>query len=333
MRTIWAVVPELVGEASEHGTFITELARSIATECGWACTTVVVSGGSCSQREQGPAGLEHGVLSKMHPSPSPHDYAISICAIAKVQEPSLMVFPSTIRCQDIACRVATILGTPALLQCCGWHQIDGIPVLERPVLGGGVTANHPCGDVMCVATFSSSSDRVREKDSGHDSVPTPDWIVVEVQEGCDSASGGVRSLGLEQGSPLDAAIDDVDLLVAGGRGVGGIEGFSALKELAQTIGAGLGGSRIAVDCGWISRQRQVGQTGKTVRPLLYIACGISGSPHHVLGMKEAAYVVSINTDREAPMNRVADVVAIADCRVLVPLLVKRLRELGGGVSQ
>jgi len=136
----------------------------------------------------------------------------------------------------------------------------------------------------------------------------------------------LRSSGIANGDPLDTAIDDADIIVAGGRGIGGEEGFGVLRELALALGGTMAGSRIAVDKKWIGRERQVGQTGKTVHPRLYVACGISGSSHHILGMKDSDAVVSINTDRAAPIHRVADVRIVHDYRVVVPALVHALHE-------
>lgn len=116
---------------------------------------------------------------------------------------------------------------------------------------------------------------------------------------------------------IQAAPDSVDIryaerLVAGGRGLGCKAGFDTLRRFADRIGAGLAASRMAVDLGWIDRERQVGQTGKTVSPDLYLACGISGASHHLEGMAGAAHIVAINTDPEAPIFKVAQLGLVAD---------------------
>lgn len=122
----------------------------------------------------------------------------------------------------------------------------------------------------------------------------------------------VRRVRLVPADPAVADIRHAERLVAGGRGVGGKDQFDTLRRFAARIGAGVAASRMAVDMGWIGQERQVGQTGKTVAPDLYIACGISGASHHLEGISGARHVVAINTDPEAPIFRVAHLGLVAD---------------------
>jgi electron transfer flavoprotein alpha subunit len=129
--------------------------------------------------------------------------------------------------------------------------------------------------------------------------------------------------------PQDLAtleLEHARVIVAGGKGVGGAEGFSRLQELAESLGGTVGASRMATDLGWIGTDRLVGQTGKTVRPTVYVACGISGAAQHVLGMRESDTIVAINLDPHAPLVGLADVAAIGDLREILPALVAELGE-------
>jgi electron transfer flavoprotein alpha subunit len=112
------------------------------------------------------------------------------------------------------------------------------------------------------------------------------------------------------------------IIVAGGYGVGSKENFDLLQQLANTLGAEVGASRAAVDAGWVDHDRQIGQTGVTVRPKLYIACGISGQIQHLAGMQESSLIISINTDPDAPINTVADYVITGRMEDIVPKLIK-----------
>ena len=116
-------------------------------------------------------------------------------------------------------------------------------------------------------------------------------------------------------------------MVAGGRGVGNAEGFNKLRALAQTLGGEIAASRAMVDAGIIEHCSQVGQTGKTVRPELYIACGISGAIQHLAGMEESEYIIAINRDKYAPIFSVADIGIVGDVHKIVPLLNEKIKNI------
>ena len=121
-------------------------------------------------------------------------------------------------------------------------------------------------------------------------------------------------------------IEDSEIIVAGGRGLGGPDGFKVLQELADVLGGVVGGSRGAVDNGWITHDRQVGQTGRTVRPKLYVACGISGAIQHLVGMQNSQAIVAINSDPEAPIFKVATHGIVGDVYRVVPALTREFEK-------
>jgi len=129
----------------------------------------------------------------------------------------------------------------------------------------------------------------------------------------------------ERLGPWEMDIAEADVVVAGGRGVGGPDGFALLADLAALLEGGVGASRVAVDAGWAPRSSQVGLTGKTVSPRLYVACGISGAIHHTLGMRDSAFIIVINSDPQAPIFKIANVGIVGDVRQVVPNLIADLR--------
>jgi electron transfer flavoprotein alpha subunit len=124
-------------------------------------------------------------------------------------------------------------------------------------------------------------------------------------------------------------LTEAEVVVSGGIGVGGPEGYGPLKELCSVLGAALGASRAAVHAGWIDAEHQVGQTGKTVSPQLYLACGISGMIQHQAGMRTSKCIVAINTDRDAPIMELAHYAIVADLHQVVPALTAELKRTAG----
>lgn len=125
-------------------------------------------------------------------------------------------------------------------------------------------------------------------------------------------------------------LEDAQVIVSGGRGVGGSEGFSLLKEIAVQLGGIVGASRGAVDSGWITANHQVGQTGKTVHPKIYIACGISGAIQHVAGMQNSGVIIAINKNPDAPIMKIADYAIVGDLFQVLPVLMEELKEYSNG---
>jgi electron transfer flavoprotein alpha subunit len=122
-------------------------------------------------------------------------------------------------------------------------------------------------------------------------------------------------------------LTNADVIISGGRGLGGPKSFDMLFDLAQSIDAVVGASRAAVMAGWIPYQHQVGQTGQTVRPKIYLACGISGAIQHLVGMQDSDIIIAINTDADAPILKIADYAVVGDMFEIIPALTRQLREL------
>jgi electron transfer flavoprotein alpha subunit len=128
-------------------------------------------------------------------------------------------------------------------------------------------------------------------------------------------------------------LTDAEIIVAGGRGLGSAEAFSAIEEVAELIGGSVGASRPAVEAGWAPYERQVGQTGRTVTPKHYVACGISGASQHLAGMRDSGTIITINTDAKAPINSVAKLAVVGDVHQVLKALATILREQSEGRNE
>ncbi len=139
----------------------------------------------------------------------------------------------------------------------------------------------------------------------------------------------MRFVEIKKGAAGGVDLTQAQVIVAGGRGLGKAENISVIQDLADALGGQLGASRAVTDAGWLPHEHQIGSSGITVNPKLYIACGISGAIQHVVGMKGAGYIVAVNKDRDAPIFGVADVGVAADLSEIVPALTKAVKEAKG----
>ncbi|HDZ84648.1 MAG TPA: electron transfer flavoprotein subunit alpha/FixB family protein, partial [Nitrospirae bacterium] len=190
----------------------------------------------------------------------------------------------------------------------------------RPAFGGNIMATILCPDYR--PQMATVRPRVMKKDV-YDESRKGEIVNVRL-DGITSRTKVTASV--KEESALSVNLHEADVIVAGGRGCGGEKGFKLLEELAEAIGGVVGASRASVDEEWISYSHQVGQTGKTVNPKLYIACGISGAVQHLVGMQSSDVIIAINKNPEAPIFNVATYGIVGDLFEIVPMLIKKIKE-------
>lgn len=249
-------------------------------------------------------------------------YARCLVELVKQYRPEIFLLGASTRGRDLAGAVATYLYTGLTADCTGLEIEEGSNLLLqiRPAFGGNIMATIKCPDYRPqMATVRHHVFEMPQPDKSRQGQVIQGKPVMPEEE----IATKVLDLIVEKN---EVNIADAKIIVSGGRGVKGPEGFGIIHELADVLGGAVGASRAAVDSGWISYAHQVGQTGRTVRPDLYIACGISGAIQHQAGMRTSKIIVAINKDPEAPIFQIADYGIVGDLFAVVPALTKALKK-------
>jgi electron transfer flavoprotein alpha subunit len=254
---------------------------------------------------------------------NPDAYTPVLAELIRRHQPSIVLWGATDQGRDLAPRVAVRLGTGLASNCTGVDlSDDGLLVMTRPVYGGKASCRVVCPQARPqMAALQPGAARAKRPD------PSRQAQVVALDVDLSPRSLRLQPVEVISIPPSALDVTEAEVIVAGGRGVGGEQGFHLVEQLAHLLGGAVAASRPAVDDGWAPYQRQVGLSGKTVAPRLYIACGISGASHHVVGMKDSKAVVAINQDPHAPIFQIADVKIVGDVHEVLPLLIPRLRQL------
>ena len=235
-------------------------------------------------------------------------------------EPAVVLIGATFRGRELGPALAVELDTGCIADCTALEFEDGQLVATRPIYAGKLLSR--C--VIPERRPQIFTTRVRAFPKPEpDSARNGEVVRVEPALAEDDILSKVTGFLETEGA---VSLADAGIIVSGGRGVGGPEGFEPVRELAQVLSAALGASRAAVDAGWIPYEHQVGQTGKTVSPDLYVACGISGAIQHQAGMRTSKVIVAINKDPEAPIFKLAHYGIVGDLFKVVPALTAAFKE-------
>lgn len=250
-------------------------------------------------------------------------YTAALCTLVEKYGPTSMLIGATNNGRDLGPRAACRLKTGLTADCTALDidEESGNVAWTRPAFGGNLMATILCPDHRPqMGTIRPGVFKKPEAAEAKAEI---------IREDIHFAAEDIRTQVLELIRDMDQETVDLEgaeIIVSGGRGVGGPEGFAPVKELAKVLGAAVGASRAAVDSGWISHAHQVGQTGKTVGPKLYIACGISGAIQHLAGMSGSDCVIAINRDPDAPIFDRADYGLVGDLFEVLPILTEEIRK-------
>ncbi|HBA88003.1 MAG TPA: electron transfer flavoprotein subunit alpha [Geobacter sp.] len=326
-RGVWVFVEQTEGEVAKVSWELIGKGRELADTLGVKLSALVIGEhvepicleAFCYGADQ--AYLVDGVQFRHYRTEA---YLKALCRLIATYRPEIILMGATGMGRDLAGAVATVVGTGLTADCTGLAIDDKRNLMQtRPAFGGNIMATIMCDKFRPqMATVRphvmQMGERVEERHGAIIRVTCP----VREEEMLTRVLAIIRD---KNEGHVDVA--GAEFIVSGGRGMMGKENFALLHQLAEQLGGVVGASRSAVDAGWMPHERQVGQTGKTVRPKIYIACGISGAIQHLVGMQDSDLIIAINRDKDAPIFEVAHYGIVGDLFEVVPAITQRLRSL------
>ncbi|MGC8462672.1 MAG: electron transfer flavoprotein subunit alpha/FixB family protein [Acidimicrobiales bacterium] len=320
IATIWVLAEVADGKPTTTSLELITQARALAG------TVEAVAWGPATAEVAGPLG-EYGATTVRDVGdigdalPGVPVAAAIAGAVSAGQGPDAILFPATYDGRDIAGRLSAKLDRPVLTNVVGLSDEGGL-VSQHAIFGGTqvVTARFT-GDGPGIFVVRAKSFAA-EPSGGAAAAVVP--LAVGETGATNTATVVARHVEERSGPKLDEA----DVVVSGGRGLGDKDSYAMVEELASLLKGAPGASRAIVDAGWVPYAYQVGQTGKTVKPTVYLACGISGATQHLVGMKNSKNIIAINKDQDAPIFTVADLGIVGDVHKVVPKLIEALKARG-----
>ena len=325
-KDLWVYVELEAGEPCHVAYELLGKASELAAKSGQRCCAVVIctEAGEVS-RELFAAGADvvYIVADKIYGDYNTELYTNAFCELVEEYKPSAVLVGATADGRDFAPRVAARLRTGLCADCTALDiSDDNIVQWTRPALGGNILATILCEDTRPqIGTVRPKVFKVKELDLFR----RGEVINYKVKNKIATKTELVRKEAVC--STGFCKIEDAEIICSGGRGMGSPDKFKYLEEIAALLGGSVGGSRAAVDEGWISHPQQVGQSGKTVTPRIYFAFGISGAVQHLAGMHDSDVIIAINKDPNAPIFKVANYGIVGDVNLVLPKLIDKIREV------
>lgn len=299
---------------------VTTAATQLATSLGASTSALLIGSGigdlSHEPQKYGAEKtyvLDHPKLAKF----SPDVYAKIITDVAKEIGATIILMGASSMGKDMMPRVAYHLNSTLAQDVTGCETSNSTVIFTRPVIAGKLYSRVTISSQFQLATIRPNVFQAVPKEVSGE--------VVQLSPEITDAKLVVEEIVSESGGKLD--VTEAEIIVSGGRGLQGPENWNLIEDLANSLGAAMGASRAVVDAGWRDHGEQVGQTGKTVSPNLYVACGISGAIQHQAGMASSKYIVAINKDEEAPIFKLADYGIVGDVFEVLPKLAEEIKKV------
>lgn len=327
-KGVWVFAEQRDGELQKVALELLGKGREIADKLGVELTALLLGHKNIEEmtKELGAFGADKVLVcdNELLTHYSTDGYTKVINEVVNAKKPEILFIGASFIGRDLGPRVAGRLSTGLTADC---TSLDVDPennnlLMTRPAFGGNLMATIVCGDHR--PQMSTVRPGVFEK------LAKDENRAFQIEKfDVQLSASDIRTETMEVVKSVKEMVDitEADIVVSGGRGVGCKENFALLQELADVMGGTLAGSRAAVDNGWVEKAVQVGQTGKTVRPTIYIACGISGAIQHLAGMQDSNYIIAINKDSDAPIMKAADVALVGDFAKVIPEMIAQYKEM------
>ena len=324
---IWIVLEQREGKIHKMSWEAVSAGQALAAEVGGTAEAVLLGSGV----QEAATEVAECSLAAVHVADDPGlaDYtpgrfAKTLAGAIGAVQPTYVLFPHTYQTVDFLGSLAQSLGAALVPEAVSFETGDGV-VFQRPILGGKMFAKvRAKGSGPVLVSLQSGAYSADELEKGGQAT-------IESLELDFAAMSPEREvLGVEEAAAGEVDLSQAPVIVSVGRGIGDVGNMPIMEELAKALGAELGASRPVIDSGWLGRERQIGSSGQTVTPKLYVAAGISGAIQHLVGMKGSQVIVAINKDAGAPIFNVAHYGIVGDLHEVVPALTAALQEAGGG---
>jgi len=324
-KEVWILAEHREGELEDIALELASAGQRIASKLGGGLCAVIFSEQAADMADSlasHNAGKIYAINDSTLRGYATEAYTEALCGLIEGEKPDILLCGATPFGSDIASGLAARLETGLISECVSLDvNDDGLLLGTKPVYNDRLQAKIVCSSAKPhIATVSPGVSEIKSPRTGNRAE------VITVTPKPVSAGRQARVTGTAKADLKMIRLDQAEVIVAGGRGIGGPEGFGTLEKLAELLGGCVGASLVACDNGWVSEDKHIGQTGVIVSPRLYMAVGISGSIYHTMGMKDSRVIVAVNRDRNAPIFRLADMGIVGDWQDTVDEIIGHLDE-------
>ena len=327
--TILVIVEQREGKLNRVSWETITAGQALAAETGWTLEATVVGTDVANLANEVSAKKLAKVYAIQSPKLEPYTpdaFSAALKQFIESKQPKLVLMPHTYQVRDFIPKLATAMGRSAITDCIGYKREGGKLLFTRQMFQGKLAADVSfTGDAPWFVTFQNGAFRGDKAEAGASAAPV-ETANVEI------ADGIVRNKPQEVFKEAKQAVDltQAEIIVSVGRGIKEQKNIELAKQLAEALGGELAASRPICDSGWLPMDRQIGSSGQTVAPKLYLALGISGAIQHIVGMKGSRTIIAINKDSEAPIFEIADYAVVGNLFDIVPPLIEEVKKVKAG---